>query len=94
MVNKTWSSSQDLVFRLGLLEDAFIIYETPPKNCHDLVISLPIWNNLPITFFQKKVFVPLREAFLEKILPSLGTMYTDYFETIVHNYNKNKYLDS
>ena len=78
------------MFRLGLLEDAFIIYETPPKNCHDLIISLPIWNNLPITYFQKKVFVPLREAFLEKILASLSTMYTDYFETIVHSYKKNK----
>ena len=28
-----------LVFRLGLLKNAFIIYETPTKPWHDLIIS-------------------------------------------------------
>ena len=37
------SSSEDLVFRLDLLlGNAFIIYETPPKSWHDLIISHPI----------------------------------------------------
>ena len=27
-------TSEDLVFRLGLMENAFIIYETPPKPWH------------------------------------------------------------
>ena len=31
--------SEDLVFRLDLLENAFIIYETLPKPSHDLIIS-------------------------------------------------------
>ena len=36
-------ASEDLVFRLDLLENAFIIhYETPPKPWHDLIISPPI----------------------------------------------------
>ena len=43
MVNKTQSSrSEDLVLKLGLLKNAFIIYETPTKHCHDMIISPPI----------------------------------------------------
>ena len=30
------------MFRLGLLENAFIIYETSPKTWYDLIISPPI----------------------------------------------------
>ena len=45
-------ASEDLVFRLDLLENAFIIhYETPPRPWHDLIISPP--NNF---FAQKRFF--------------------------------------
>ena len=39
MVNKAYCSSEELVFRLGLLKNAFIIYETSPKPWHDLTKS-------------------------------------------------------
>ena len=79
------------MFRLGLLENAFIIYETFPKPWHDLVISPPIKNNLSIFFLPEKSFVPSWEAFFwKKSSYTLegSTMYTDYFETIVDNYYK------
>ena len=57
MVNKAKCSSEYLVFRLGLLKNVFIIYETLPKPWHELIISLPIYNNVSIIFFPKKVFV-------------------------------------
>ena len=34
------ASSEDLVFRLSLLKNVLIIYETPPKASHDPIISL------------------------------------------------------
>ena len=52
------------MFRLDLLEKAFIIYyETPHKPWHDLIISPPIKNNPPTTFLPKKVFTPLMRSF-------------------------------
>ena len=57
MVNKAKCSSECLVFRLGLLKNVFIIYETLPKPWHDLIINPLIYNNVPIIFFPKKVFV-------------------------------------
>ena len=40
--------NEALMFRLDLLENAFIIHEIPPKSWYDLIIN-PIENNL-ITF--------------------------------------------
>ena len=57
MVNKAECLSEYLVFRLGLLKNVFTIYETLPKLWHDLIISPPIYNNVSIIFFPKKVFV-------------------------------------
>ena len=67
MVNKASSSSKDVVLRLGLVKNAFIICKTPPKPWHDLIISPPIKNNLPMIFLpQKKFFSPHENHFLEK----------------------------
>ena len=38
-----------------LLENPFIIYETPPPPWHDLIIIIPISNNLPIDYLPKNV---------------------------------------
>ena len=46
------SSSEDLMFRLDLLENAFIVYyETPPKPWHDL-------------FFGKKLVLVIPQYFV------------------------------
>ena len=42
MVNKTYCSSEDLVFRLGPLKNTLIIYETPPKSLHDPITIPPL----------------------------------------------------
>ena len=42
MVKKAKCSSKDIAFRLGLLKNAFTIYETCPKPWDDLIISPPI----------------------------------------------------
>ena len=37
------------------MENAFIIYETPPPTQHNLIDSPPIQNNLPIIFAQRSL---------------------------------------
>ena len=40
------------------MENAFIIYETPPQPLHDMIISPPIYNYLPINYVSKNMCPP------------------------------------
>ena len=80
------------MFRLGLLENAFIIYETPLKPLHEQPIDITSYlEQPPHNLFAQKSFCPSRRSlFWKKSSHTLvgSTMSTHYFDTIVLNYNK------
>ena len=93
MANKAYYSSEGLVLGPSGNWKMHLSFMKRFQNLdNDLIISPPIQKNIFIIFFSKNVFVLSWEALSKKPLSMHAlegsTMYSDYFEMIVHNYNK------